>query len=278
MSLGVFAVILFAAALHATWNAIVKGGGDKLMMTTLVSTWAAGLAAAGLPFVRAPDPASWPFLAVSTGLQLGYLLLVARTYSVADMSQAYPLMRGSAPLIVALASSTFLGERVSNLAWLGVAAICAGVLALAGAGHKRRSRRGVILALINAAVIASYTLVDGFGVRHANAPAGYALWLFVLTGAAIFAWVAIRQGGDFARYAPRNWLPGLIGGAGTLTSYSLALWAMTSAPIAVVAALRETSILFGAAISATMLKERLGWARLSAAFVIAVGAMVLRLA
>jgi drug/metabolite transporter (DMT)-like permease len=277
VSLTAFAIVLLAAALHASWNAIVKGGGDKLLMTVLVTASAALTGAITLPFLRQPEAASWPFILASSSLQIVYFALLARTYQVADMSQTYPLMRGMAPLLVAIVSALALGARLTAAMWAGVGIICLGILGMA-TGDRRSNRKGVAFALLNAVVIAAYTVIDGLGVRRSGAPAAYTLWIFLVSGVPFAAW-ALRTPGStgLAGYARRNWHFGLIGGVGTLASYGLALWAMTVAPIAVVAALRETSILFGAIISASLLKEHVGLARFAAACTIALGAAVLRL-
>ena len=202
---------------------------------------------------------------------------MARTYRIADMNQTYPLMRGAAPLLTALASAALLKEPLSPPAWLGVAVICAGVIGMA-AGRRSGQGRGVALALVNAVVIAGYTLVDGAGVRRSGAPAAYTLWIFLLTGAPFAGWLLAFRASAFRRYVARTWRLGLAGGFGTTASYGLALWAMTVAPIAVVAALRESAILFATAISVFVLKETVSPARLAGAGVIALGAVILRLA
>lgn len=276
MPLSVFAIVLFAALLHAGWNAIVKGAPDKLLTTILVAASAAVISSVALPFLPQPARASWPFLAASAVLQVGYYLLVARAYRGADMSQAYPLMRGTAPLIVALVSRFWLGEHLSAAAIAGVALICGGVLSLA-LGARPTSAQGIRAALLNAVVIAGYTLIDGAGVRASGTPAAYTLWLNLLSGAPLLAWVLAARWRTFLPYARAHLPLGLAGGVGTLTSYGLALWAMTHAPVAVIAALRETSILFAAAIAVFVLHERLTPARILAALLIAAGAVVLRL-
>lgn len=277
MTLTVFAIVLLAAALHASWNAIVKRGGSTLLTTVLVTGAAALVAMIGLPFLPAPLRASWPFIAGSTACQIAYFVLVARAYRISDMSLAYPLMRGTAPLLVATASVALFGEPLSATAWIGVAIICAGVLSMAGGARHETNKAGIALALGNAVVIACYTLIDGVGVRRSGAPAAYTLWIFLLTGVALTAWALIAERRAFGRYICGNWMLGLVGGVGTISSYGLALWAMTVAPVAVVAALRETSILFGTAISAFVLNERIGRARLVGVCIIAVGAAALRL-
>ena len=276
MSLLVFCVILFSAALHAVWNAIVKSGRDTLLTTVLVAASAGAVGLACLPFLPPIAPAAWPWLAISAVLEIGYYGLVAAAYRNADMSRAYPLMRGAPPLIVALVSSLALGMAISLAGWLGVALVSIGLLSLTFGGSGGNGR-GMAYAMLNALVIASYTLVDGFGVRAAGAPATYTMWIFVLTGVPLTIWALLRRPG-LLPYARRNWPLGLAGGLGTLVSYGLVLWAMTLAPIPLVAALRETSILFGTLIAALILKERVTGPRLLAVLVIAAGAIVLKLA
>lgn len=276
MSLDVFAIIMLGAALHATWNAVVKGGTDKLMTTCMIASVASLIALAVVPFLALPAKESWPFIGASVVLQVVYFVLVASTYRIADMSQTYPIMRGTAPLLVAVVSVLVLAEPLSASAWLGIAVISLGILSMA-AGPSAGQRKGLILALVNAGVIAGYTLIDGWGVRQSGAPAAYTLWIFLLTGLPLAAWALVTRRVEFCRYVLRNRRLGLVGGAGTLASYGLALWAMTQAPIATVSALRETSILFGVVISAWVLNEHLTRVRIVAACIIAAGAMVLRL-
>jgi len=280
-------VVLFAALLHAGWNALVKAGPDKYLSTMLVACGAALVALPLLPFTAAPLPASWPWLAASACCQVAYYMLLAAAYRHGDMSQAYPLMRGTAPLLVALASLPLLGERLHPAQDIAVMLICGGVLVLcilrgpaAGAdmaANRAARRRATTYALLNAGVIASYTMIDGAGVRLSGAPAGYTMWLFVLT-AALLLLCAPRRWAALPAYARAHARVMLLGGAGTLASYGMALWAMTLAPVAAVAALRETSILFAAAIAALFLGERLAPARIAAVTLIAAGAIVMRLA
>ena len=276
MTLATFGVVLFAAALHATWNAIVKGSSDKLLTAALVTGSAGVLAVLILPFLEAPAPASWPFILASTVFQICYFRLLALNYQRSEMSLAYPIMRGTAPLIVTLVSVLFLQVDLPPLAGVGIVVICTGVLSMA-ISHGRGNGRSVALALLNACVIAGYTLIDGEGVRRSDAPASYTLWLYVLTGPTLVIWTLVTHRRKFVPYARANWQYGLIGGIGTATSYGLALWAMTMAPVAVVSALRETSILFGVLLSATVLRERVDRRRIIAVCIIATGAIALRL-
>ncbi len=280
--MSVYLVVLLAALLHASWNAIVKGGPNKLLSTVLLTSCAALMAAVLLPWLPQPAPASWPFLAASVLLHVVYFGLVARAYDLADMSQTYPIMRGTAPLLVALASLVWLDDVLGMGALLGIVLICLGILTMALARHpgKRSAnlRLGLLMALLNAVVIAAYTLVDGVGVRHAGAAAAYTLWLFMLTGMALLGWALLARRAVFVAYAKTYWRMGVLSAFGTVASYCLVLWAMTQAPVAVVAALRETAILFGMLIAGVFLKERLSTARIVGACVIVAGAVVLRLA
>ncbi|WP_422505237.1 EamA family transporter [Stenotrophomonas sp. GZD-301] len=274
MSLTIFLVVVFAAALHASWNAIVKRGSDTLLTTILVTGSAAVIAALALPFLPAPARVSWPWLAASTLLQVTYYVLVARTYRVTDMSASYPLMRGCAPILVALVGTFVVGEPLPPLAWAGIALICLGILTMT----RGQSRQHLWLPLLNAGVIATYTLVDAWGARQSGAALSYTLWLFLLSGLPLPIWALCTRAAALRAYARRNWRYGVVGGAGTLTSYALALWAMTIAPVAMISALRETSILFGILISAFVLRERVDRQRWIAAGVIVLGAAVLRIA
>lgn len=277
MSLTVFEIVLVAAVLHASWNAIVKAGKNTVLTMVLVTASAALWAVVLLPVLPSPSPESWPYIALSAALQIVYFALVARIYRIADMSQTYPIMRGAAPLIVALAGTLFLDEALSSSAWLGVCIICSGILIMLWSGGQK-SREGLILALLNALVISGYTLVDGIGVRLSAASASYTLWIFLITGVAITCWATLTQWSQTRHYLRLNWHLGAVGGLGTLVSYGLALYAMTQAPVAVVAALRETSILFSAVISWLILKEHITIVRCVSVCVIAIGAITLRLA
>ena len=277
MSLTVFEIVLVAAVLHASWNAIVKAGENTVLTMVLVTATAALWAVVLLPVLPSPSPESWPYIALSAALQIVYFALVARIYRIADMSQTYPIMRGAAPLIVALAGTLFLDEALSSSAWLGVCIICSGILIMLWSGGQK-SREGLILALLNALVISGYTLVDGVGVRLSAASASYTLWIFLITGASIACWATLTQWSQTRHYLRLNWHLGAVGGLGTLVSYGLALYAMTQAPVAVVAALRETSILFSAVISWLILKEHITVVRCVSVCVIAIGAITLRLA
>ncbi|MGL4309908.1 MAG: EamA family transporter [Paracoccaceae bacterium] len=278
MSASVFALVLMAALLHAGWNALVKGAGDKLVLAMGICVAASALAILALPFVAVPARASWPYILVSVSLQTLYYFLVAAAYGRIDMGLAYPVMRGGAPMIVAALAGFLFDEHLPPMGWAGVALISAGILSLAalarGAGG---STSGLWLAVANACVIACYTLSDGIGARASGAPVGYTLWIFALTAPPVVALTLRLRGMSSLRQAMGQWQPSLMGAVGTMLSYGIALWAMTKAPVAMVAALRETSILFGAVIAILFLGERASLPRLVSVLLIGAGAAALRL-
>jgi drug/metabolite transporter (DMT)-like permease len=279
MSSHVLGVVLFGALLHASWNAMVKSRNDTFLVTVLVAGGAGLLSALGLLLLPAPAAASWHYIAVSTVIQLAYYALLVAAYRNGDMSHAYPLMRGSAPLLVALASRPLIGERLGAVQWIAVGCICGGIMALyftARAKH-HGAHRTTMFALMTACMIAAFTLVDGVGARKSGAPVAYTMWIFMLTGVALVAWAAVRRPGELAAYARANMPIVLIGGAANLGSYSAALWAMTRAPVAAVSALRETSILFAVAIAALVLGEKVSPQRLAAVALVGCGAVAMRL-
>jgi len=276
MSFGVFAAVLAAALVHAGWNVLVKGAADKLAMTVSVVLGAAIVSASILPFLPLPAPESWPFLGASVLLQSVYYLLIARAYRIADMSLAYPLMRGAAPLVVALSGAMVFGETLRNGQWMAIGLISAGIGALAlGAFRQPLGAAGGVTALCNAMVIAAYTLVDASGVRLSGAPVAYALLLAVLTGVVTLA--VVFAGRARPRLGGRTLGLGLVGGAATTLSYGVALWAMTRAPVAPVAALRETSIIFALVLSRLAFGEKVGGRRIAAALLVMAGVATLRL-
>lgn len=278
MAPSVVAIVLCGALLHAGWNALVKGGRDPFLSSVLVASGAALISLPFLPFLTQPAAASWPYAFASTVIHYAYYGLLAAAYRHGDMSHAYPLMRGSAPLLVAVASVSLLGEHLAFTQYAAVACICGGIFGLWFAGRAHAGGRATFYALLNALVIAAYTLLDGMGARASGAPAAYVMWLHVLSAIGLLAWCLVRDPRRLRNYAAQYWRVAILGGAGTLGAYGLALWAMTVAPLAAVAALRETSILFAALIARFFLAERIGHKRAVAIAAIATGALMMRLA
>lgn len=278
MSLPVIVFVLFGALLHASWNAIIKLGTDKSLDAALVSAGGAVVCLPLLPLLPLPLPGAWPFIAVSAILQFAYFQLVAAAYRIGDIGLVYPLMRGVAPLLIAATSGFILRENLSAGALAGIMTICAGILTLALEARKGSSR-AIALSLANAVVIACYTYVDGIGARTAGNPVSYTLWMSLLPPVLLFVWAVSRRGvAAVGGHVRRNWWRGLIGGAGSIGSYGIALWAMTKAPVATVAALRESAIVFALIISVVILKERASVWRYVAGTIIAAGVLILRLA
>lgn len=280
MSTEVMVVVLFSALLHAGWNAAVRASSDKLLASLHVVCGAMVLGLPMLWLLPAPAPASWQYLVTSGLIHVVYFALVARAYQGADLGLAYPLMRGTAPVITAAVAVLWLHEMPTPAGWLGIALICIGVLTLAGRAWQQGLQHpgAASAALANAVVIALYTLVDGQGVRLAGNALSYTVWLFVLTSIFVMPVVVLQRGRAVLRPVPGTWRTLLLGGAGTLGAYSLVLWAMTQAPIASVAALRETSIIFAALIGVFFLHEGLSRLRLVSALLVCAGAVVIKLA
>ena len=278
--------VLFGALLHAAWNGLVKSSGDKQLDTALVNGLGALIALPFALWVGPPSAAAWPFIAVSVVIHLGYYIALAGAYQHGELGLTYPIMRGFAPLLVALGSVAVVGEAPSALSWLGVLGITAGValVGLAHPGEALHHRKALAFAFANAAIIALYTFVDGLGARTEVSASGsvwrYVLWLIALDGIAypVLVWLRRDPAGRTAivAYARQRWPLAALGGAASITSYAIALWAMTRAPVASVAALRETSVLFATVIGTVVLKEAFGLQRALGTLVIVGGVMALR--
>jgi drug/metabolite transporter (DMT)-like permease len=276
MSPLVVALVLGSAVLHASWNALMRAHEDRLRFIMLMG----GLCAlAALPVaILAPRPAaaSWPYMAASSALQIGYSLLLVRAYREGQLAHVYPIARGSAPLLVTLAAAVLVGEQLRPLGLIGVGLVSAGIFAVAF-GRARPDPASSAYAFATGATIAAYMVVDGVGVRLSGHPIGYAGWQAVVQGAPmplVFfalrrAWPGWAFDGESARIA--------VGAVVSVTAYGVVLWAMSRTPMGQVSALRETSILFAALIGAVVLKERLTPRRLLGAAMMAGGAVALSL-
>ena len=276
MTPSIYAVVLASAAVHAAWNLLIKRASDKFLMTVSMTTSASLLAVMLLPFFPTPDFESWIFIALSGGFSVLYFLMVAATYRVADMSLAYPVMRGSAPLIVGLAGVPLFDEHLPAMSWIGISIISAGIFSMGLARHEHGAK-GLMMAVSTAFMIAVCTLIDAEGARRSGSAVAYTLWIFALTGITFGAWAMIAKREQLPPFLKRNWHLSLVAGAGALCSYGAALWTMTMAPVALVAALRETTVLFGAGFAWLVLNEKIGRPRLLAILIIAGGAIIMRL-
>ncbi len=280
MALDVLLAVLLGALLHAAWNTMIRGSSNRTLDTVLVVAGAGAIMLALLPFAPLPATASWPYAIASGAIHVAYFLLVAGAYRHGELSFVYPLMRGTAPALSAIAAALLLAEVPALQGWLGVALICGGVLLLAGDALRKATPQGSAtrFALGTAGVVVVYTLVDGIGVRLSGNAAVYTGWVFLLTSLPLLAIFLLRDRAATLSYAQQHWRRGLFGGACTLASYALALWAMTQAPIALVAALRETSVVFGTLLAATLLHERISALRWVAVLVVVAGAVAIKLA
>ncbi|MDB5592346.1 EamA family transporter [Enterovirga sp.] len=276
----VFAAVLAAAALHAGWNALLKLQLEPLLAMTLLAGAGGVVALPALMVFGWPAAAAWPWLMASVALHLGYFLALSEAYRRADMSQVYPIARGGAPLLTALAGVLLLSEALRPLQAVGIAGLGAGVTAMSVVGRRRNTPfdpRAVGFAALTAVVICGYTLADGTGARVAGDPHSYAAALFVLEGIPLILVALWRRGRAGLRAMRPFALKGLAGGAMSLASYWIAIWAMTVAPIPVVAALRESSVLFAAVIAVVILKEPLQWGRTLVGVVILLSLALIRL-
>ena len=276
----VFGAVLLAAAFHASWNALIKFRLDPFLAIVLIAAAAGVVSLPALALVSVPPLAAWPWLIASVITHCGYYLGLAAAYRSGDMGQVYPIARGAAPLMTALGGAILVGENFSLTGWGGIVLLTSGVflLSLRGGGELGAlNRRAVMFALMTAVTICCYSLVDGIGARTAGNAHSYALWLFVIDGAFITCFaLAVRGTGAIPAMAT-YWKSGLIGGVLSLTAYWIVIWGMTVAPIALVASLRETSVLFGTVIAVVFLKEPLRPTRIFAAVLIVCGIALIRL-
>ena len=279
LSLGITLAVLAAGFLHASWNALLKSarGGDPLLDTAAVVAGSALCGLALIPFVAPPDPTAWKFAAASALVHCAYYLTLAQAYRTGDLSFAYPLMRGTAPLLVALLGIAFLREWPSLQVAIGILLICLGIVGIAFARRGRHTAAAAGWALANAGIIAVYTLIDGAGARASGNAFAYVLWLTFVESVVFLAWVRVHRGAAAVGYVHAQWRRGLVGGFCSVAAYGIVLWAMTRAPIAAVSALRETSVLFAAVIGTVLLKEGFGVARLAGAAGVVAGVAALKL-
>ncbi|GGL73440.1 EamA family transporter [Wenxinia marina] len=281
MSGTVFLAVILAAILHAVWNALAKGGGDKELSMTAVVVGHAPLAALTLLFVAPlPAPESWPFVGLSIVLHFGYQVFLMNAYRHGDLTQVYPIARGTGPLVVALVTVGLMGAHLTGTEMLAVGVITAGLVSLGLVRSRDGQRNGKAtgLALIVGGFIAAYSLSDGTGARLAGTALGYFSVLALVNAVVFAAFMAWRRPGLLARLARGEarrtfW----IGGSASFVAYVIVVWAFTQAPLALVTALRETSIVFALLIGVGLMGERLDLPKLVSTFVTILGAALLRL-
>lgn len=277
MTLSIFILIMIAAIIHAGWNSLIKGSDDKFMSTATLSLMTAGIMLLLLPFVTFPNHAALPYFIMSVLLQIIYYILLAQTYKITDIGLSYPIMRGTAPLLVALLSRLIWGEIIPPLSWLGILLIVGGILWLGYSSFKTATITGIFISLANASVIAIYTINDALGVRASEDAISYSIWLFFISTSMIALWAFKYRHQRFIPYISKHWKSGVIAAVGSSLSYGIILWTMQHAPIYLVSALRETSIFFVIMIAIFILKEPTNGIRITSAFLIVSGAIILRL-
>ena len=278
MDITVFLAVLGAAALHALWNAFVKGAADKHVSMAAVVLGHAPIAVAALVFVPAPDPASWPYLLAGATLHTAYQLFLLASYRAGDLTQVYPIARGTAPMLVAGISVLFLGVELAPGEILAVIIIGVGIMSLAVVRQSDglRNPRAAQLAFATGCLIAGYSLIDGLGARQAGTALGFYGWLALVNAILFSAIMAVTQPGVLTRLRREGRRALVFGGSASFAAYALVIWAFTQAPIALVTALRETSIVFALLIGVFFLKEKLDLAKLVSVAVTMLGAIILR--
>lgn len=272
------AVVLFAAVLHASWNAILKIKGERALVVMLITGGAALGGAVAAFFLPFPAPAAWPYIALSTLIHCAYLWGLSAAYHRCDLSLAYPIARGGAPAVVLLVSLLFLGESLTHMQVGGILLLVLGIvsLALRPLLHTR-DWHGPALAALTACFIAGYSITDGYGARLAGNPHSYAAWLFICQFVPVGLFTVTRYGWAVGGALRQHWPLGLLGGVLSLLSYWMVIWAMTVLSVPVAVALRETSVLFAMMIGVLWLKEAWSLWRWAAVCLVLSGVLLLRL-
>ena len=276
LSLSVTLAVLAAAVTHATWNAIAHGIKDQTLAFALIGVGGIVVAIPLVIFAAAPRPDCWPYLAASIVIHVFYNLLLMRCYRLGEFGQVYPLARGTSPLVVTILAAIFVHEHLALPQIAGVLVVSGGLAALVVAG-RRPSRAAFLAAIGTGLTIAAYTTVDGVGVRLSHSPIGYIGWLMLLESLGVPMFALIRRRDVLLKQRPRILLSGLAAGALSVLAYGLVLWAQTRGALAPIAALRETSVIFGAIIATLVFREPFGRTRIAATILVAAGIVILNL-
>ncbi|MCH2480969.1 MAG: DMT family transporter [Gammaproteobacteria bacterium] len=280
MTLSTIILVLAAAFLHAAWNAFIKAGDDKLLSLALMHGCSGIICLCLLPFVPIPSPAAWPYLGLSLVLHWGYYGFLISGYRVGDLGLVYPLARGSAPLLIAGFGVLLAGETLSLAVLAGIALACVGIISLSFENGLpwRGNLKPVLFALGTAIWISGYTLADGLGVREAQSKLGYIIWLFVLEAATFGTFVSLIRRHTFKDYYLTHWRGLWTSGMVAALAYGLVIYAMSTNTMAMISALRETSVIIAVLIGGLMLKERHMLHRVCAAVTVVVGITIMNLA
>jgi len=271
-------LILLAAVIHASWNAVVKSSGDRLLTFTIIHFTGTALGVIIVPFVGFPQAAAWPYLILSVVIHNIYYVFLLLCYRHGDLSEVYPVARGSSPVLVAILAFFLAGEVPSLNAMIGIGLVSTGIVSLIFT-NARPTRAGLLpvaLAMGTGVLISGYTVVDGLGLRESSSPWPYIVWLNMLEGIPFALWALARRRAGLGPFLKANWKPGVIGGGLTITAYGLVLYALSQGAMAHVSALRETSVLFAAIIGTFVLKESFGLRRVLSAALIVTGVILLQ--
>ena len=274
---GVLLLVLGTAVLHAAWNVMAKSIEDRWVSAALIGTTTAAIGIGLITLFGVPPARSWPYLVASAVLQAGYLVMLTTTYAHGDLSRLYPIVRGTSPVVVTVVAVTVLAERLSLLSTVGLVTLVAGIALLATARGLPRADTGLALALATGVMIAGYSLSDGVGVRLAHETGAYIGWMFALQAPTLLVVCRWRSGPTFWHRMRVHAPLGMAGGVLSATAYGTTVWAQSRAPLALVAALRETSVVWGVLIGGLVLGERLTRTERAAVLAVAAGAVVLQL-
>ncbi|QWZ07739.1 DMT family transporter [Nocardioides panacis] len=276
VGVAVTGAVLAAAVLHAVWNALAHAIGDQLVGFALIGTAVTAGAVVLVLVAPAPARACWPFLAGSAAMHVVYNLLLMRCYRLGEFGQVYPLARGTSPWLVAFGAAVLVHEELSVLRLVGVVTISVGLglLVFVGGVPTRAARPAIAAAVLTGVAIATYTTLDGVGVRSAGTVAGYTGWLFLLQGPVLPVAALVVRRGRLPRQLRPHLRAGLAGGALSMAAYALVLWAQTRGALAPIAALRESSVIVGAVIGAVVFGERFGRWRIAATVLVATGVVL----
>ncbi|MBC3361759.1 DMT family transporter [Pseudomonas sp. SWRI154] len=274
MPIHIVLLVLFAALLHASWNALLRGGADRLWSMTMMCIAVAIASVVAAAFMQPPAPASWGYALLSALLHVGYNLFLVRSYRVGDLGQVYPISRGSSPVLITLGAAIFAGETIAPGTLFGIALVSGGIISLAFRGRKL-SVPSLPYALGTGYFIAAYSVTDGIGARLSGAPLSYTVWMCALWGVLMpVVYIGLRDARSLFSVRP-GMLTALAGGLVSLLAYGIVIYAMNAAPLGAVSALRETSVLFAALIGYLFLGETLTTRRLLACAVIASGILII---
>jgi drug/metabolite transporter (DMT)-like permease len=276
LSLAVTVAVIAAAVTHAVWNAIAHGIKDQTLAFALIGV---GGIAVGIPLVilaAMPHADCWPYLLGSVAIHVFYNLLLMQCYRLGEFSQVYPLARGTSPLVVTILAAIFIHEHLAPPQIAGVLVVSAGLATLVLAG-RRPGRAAFAAAVGTGLTIAAYTTVDGVGVRLSGSPVGYIGWLMILECLCVPMFAVLRRRDVLLKQPKRILLAGLTAGALSVLAYGLVLWAQTRGALAPIAALRETSVIFGAIIGTLIFREPFGRTRIAATVLVATGIVLLNL-